>query len=77
MNQTIGELRKHTDEELNTQLSKSEFGLLNQKVVGQSGKIKDTNLVRNLRRNLARIKTVITERKFLALITGSTAKVSK
>lgn len=77
MNQTIGELRKHTDEELNTQLSKSEFGLLNQKIVGQSGKVKDTNLVRKSRRNLARIKTVMTERKFLALITKSKEKVSK
>lgn len=77
MNQTIGELRKHTYEELNSQLSKSEFVLLNQKVVGQLGKVKDTNLMRKSRRNLARIKTVMTERKFLDLVNKSKEKGSK
>lgn len=66
MKHTIGELRKQTDEELNTSLLKSEVGLLNQKVVGQSGKVKDTNVFRKLRRDLARIKTIVTEKAFIA-----------
>ncbi|MEK7611205.1 MAG: 50S ribosomal protein L29 [Patescibacteria group bacterium] len=77
MNQTTGDLRKQTDEELNTQLLKSELGLFNQKVAGQSGKVKDTNVVRKLRRNLARIKTVMTERKFLAEISLSKENAKK
>ena len=68
MNQTTGDLRKQTAEELNTQLLKSELGLLNQKVAGQSGKVKDTNVVQKLRRNLARIKTIVTEKAFIAEI---------
>lgn len=63
---TIADLRQKTDDELKAQildLRKEQFNLRFQ---AASGQLENTAQVREIRRNIARIKTLQTERKAAA-----------
>ena len=63
---TIADLRQKSDDELKAQvldLRKEQFNLRFQ---AASGQLENTAQVREIRRNIARIKTLLTERKAAA-----------
>ena len=63
---TIADLRQKSDDELKVQildLRKEQFNLRFQ---AASGQLENTAQVREIRRNIARIKTLLTERKAAA-----------
>jgi large subunit ribosomal protein L29 len=57
------ELREQTMEELNKRLSDTEEQLFKLRFQKSTGQIEDPTKIRDARRNIARVKTVINERR--------------
>jgi len=58
-----GELRELTRQELETKLKDQEERLLRIRFEKQSGQMKNPLLMRNIRREIARIKTILREKR--------------
>ncbi len=63
---TIADLRQKTDDELKAQLLDLRKEQFNLRFQAASGQLENTAQVREVRRNIARIKTLQTERKAAA-----------
>jgi len=63
---TIADLRQKSDDELKTQLLDLRKEQFNLRFQAASGQLENTAQVREIRRNIARIKTLLTERKAAA-----------
>ena len=61
------ELRNRTDEELTQELDDSHQALFNLRFQAATGQLANVMQVRNTRRRIARIKTLLREREILAI----------
>lgn len=61
----LKELRKETKENLLEQLKKKRIELADKKIMFSIGKEKNTNLVKNLKKDIAQLLTIINEKEVL------------
>lgn len=59
----IADLRPKTDDELKDQLTELQKEQFNLRFQGASGQLEDTSRVRAVRRDIARIKTLLNDRR--------------
>ncbi|MXP56554.1 50S ribosomal protein L29 [Pantoea sp. Mhis] len=59
----ISEMRKKNFTELTTELSNSLREQFNLRIQASSGQMKQTHLLKQVRRNIARIKTLLNEKR--------------
>ena len=67
MARDTAELRARSDEELTRELDESHHALFNLRFQAATGQLADVAQVRNARRRIARIKTLLREREILAV----------
>ncbi|MDA0364327.1 MAG: 50S ribosomal protein L29 [Chloroflexi bacterium] len=67
MARDTAELRARTDEDLAGELDESHQALFNLRFQAATGQLADVAQVRNARRRIARIKTLLREREILAI----------
>lgn len=67
MARDTAELRARTDEDLARELDESHQALFNLRFQAATGQLADVAQVRNARRRIARIKTLLREREILAI----------
>lgn len=60
---SIKELREKTNEELTTQRRDLKHEMLNFRIQQQSGQLEDTATIRKNRREIAKIETILSERR--------------
>lgn len=65
MENTNVQLRKLSEEDIRTQLKKTQRSLLNEKISLEKGRGSDTNRAGRIRKEIAQLKTVLTEQAFL------------
>lgn len=70
----IRDIRKMTDEELLNALEDQKEALFNFRFQAASGQLEDINPVRAAKRDVARLKTVLSERRNTALQAGGSSK---
>ena len=63
MSKEILDLRKKNLEQLDAELATSRESQFNLRIKHKTGQLNETNLLKNTRRKIARIKTLITETK--------------
>ena len=63
---TITEINALATTELQSRLDESYKEIFNLRFQGASGQLKDTNAIRKVRRNIARVKTVMRQRELAA-----------
>jgi len=63
---TISEINALPTTELQGRLDEAYKEIFNLRFQGAQGQLKDTNAIRNVRRNIARIKTVMRQRELAA-----------
>ena len=56
------ELKEMTNEQLNTKLSELSVGLFNNRVTAKTGHLENPSVIRQSRKDIARIKTILSER---------------
>lgn len=61
----VNNLREKTETELNKMLKVEEIGVLINRTQRIEGKLKDVTLARKARKQVARINTILREKKFL------------
>jgi large subunit ribosomal protein L29 len=67
MARDTAELRARSDEELTRELDEAHHALFNLRFQAATGQLADVAQVRNARRRIARIKTLLREREILAV----------
>ncbi|MDD5622803.1 MAG: 50S ribosomal protein L29 [Actinomycetota bacterium] len=73
----ISEIKEMTKEELETKLEDIKKGLFNLKFQKATGQLNSPVKIRNLRKDIARIKTLIKEKEFKTETDNKTDKVNK
>ena len=73
----ISEIKEMTKEELETKLEDIKKGLFNLKFQKATGQLNSPVKIRNLRKDIARIKTLIKEKEFKTKTDNKTDKVNK
>ncbi len=56
------ELKEMTNEQLNTKLSELSVGLFNNRFTAKTGHLENPSVIRQSRKDIARIKTILSER---------------
>ncbi|MFA5015831.1 MAG: 50S ribosomal protein L29 [Actinomycetota bacterium] len=73
----ISEIKELTKEELETKLADIKKSLFNLKFQKATGQLNSPVKIRNLRKDIARIKTLIKEKEFKTKTDNKTDKVNK
>lgn len=63
VNEKLQSLRKLTDEELNTKIKASKEELFSLRLKQSTGTLEKPNKIHELRKDIARMKTILSERK--------------
>ncbi|ABP94275.1 MULTISPECIES: 50S ribosomal protein L29 [Metallosphaera] len=63
MTKRVSELRKLSEEDLKKRLEELKADLLKRKAEARMGTIKNTSSIRNIRKDIARIYTILSEKK--------------
>jgi large subunit ribosomal protein L29 len=71
------ELRNRSDEELARELDDSHHALFNLRFQAATGQLANVMQVRNMRRRIARIKTLLREREILAVADAAVGAASE
>jgi large subunit ribosomal protein L29 len=66
----VRKIRQMTDKEILDELEDLKEALFKLRFDKASGELKDTNAIRRVRRDVARLKTVLRERQLAAQVTG-------
>ncbi|MGN1338588.1 MAG: 50S ribosomal protein L29 [Candidatus Coprovivens sp.] len=63
VNEVVKELRKLSDEELTSKISESKKELFDLRLKQSTGSLEQPSKIRELRKNVARMNTILSERK--------------